>query len=335
MIDNRIPIDAVITWVDGNDEQHQKKRLKVLEEETGAIRNELKTGRDPTRFMDNGELYFCIQSIRTFLPWIRTIHLVTDNQRPGFLTPELQKNYNIRIVDHKKVLASYEWALPVFNSRTIETALWRIPGLAPHFIYFNDYFVITRELSPDDFFIGEKVVLLGEWSTITRYGAVRMKCNNWATLLAKNLLGITRSMHLLLQIRSARLAGFTGQYFRVPHIPHPIRTETLRSWFDKHPNLFKKNIAYKFRNVDQFSAINLAHHIEIKEQRAVLKAVDEFVMINGEMDFGFTLKIKLSKIENSGTKFVCLHGLEKFKDSHLNRIKVTLNKQIKGIHDHV
>lgn len=325
MSNNDTSIDAVISWVDGSDHEHRQKRLRALEAETGVPQNQIATAKDPTRFLDNGEIYFCIHSIRKFIPWIRRIYLVTDNQKPEFLTPEVQKQLNIHIVDHTEIFAGYEWALPVFSSRTIETALWRIPDIAPRFIYFNDDFVLTRPLPREEFFTNGSVVLRGKWSRATRYGNLRMKVNDFATHAARRFLGITRSMHLLLQIRSARLAGIDGHYFRMPHVPHPIRTETLHHWFDQHHDLFKKNIAYKFRNSDQFSALFVAHHLEIQNGRAELRDANDHIMINGEMDIGVSLHRKLNQIERRNVGFVCLNGMEKFKERHRQYIKQTLD----------
>jgi hypothetical protein len=320
MVENEKQIDAVITWLDGSDLQHREKRQKTLEQESGKQENELTTGRDKTRFIDNGELKYCISSIKKFAPWIRKIHLVTDNQTPDFLTPELQKNLNIDIVDHKDIFKSHEWALPTFNSRTIETALWRIPGLASRFIYFNDDFIITKPVTPDDFFRDEKVVLRGKWNSIREYGPLRMKLNQWFSFAVKKFLGITRSMHLLLQIRSAQLAGFSDKYFRAPHVPHPIRTDTLSRYYAEHPTQFKENIKYRFRNTDQFSSIYLANHLEIKKNQAEFKPPDDFMMINGETDFSIMINRKLKKITNSDVKFVCVQGFEKFEEKHRKNI---------------
>ena len=224
-------IDAVITWIDGSDENHRKKRVKTLGKTTNLKGNSLPTGRDKTRFVDNGELRYCIASIRKFAPWIRTIHIITDNQVPDFITPEIQENHNINIVDHKEIFEAYEWALPTFNSRTIETALWRIHDLADRFIYFNDDFIITKPVKPSDFFQGNSVILRGSWKSMKNYGPLRIQMNNSISFVAKKLFGITRSMNLLLQIRSAQLSGLQNKYFRVPHVPHPIQTETLRNFF--------------------------------------------------------------------------------------------------------
>ncbi|WP_234567361.1 stealth family protein [Rhodohalobacter sp. 614A] len=314
-------IDAVIAWVDGNDRNHHKKRLDTFRKVSEKEEHSLPTSFDNTRFRDNGELRYCISSIIKFAPWIRNIYVVTDNQVPGFLTPEIQDRYNIHIVDHKDIFESYEWALPTFNTRSIETALWRIPGLAPRFIYFNDDFVITNPVTPEDFFVEGKVVLRGHWDPISTYGPGRLMLNDVGSVVAKNVLGITRSMHLLLQIKSAELAGFSEQYFRIPHVPHPIVTDTLKTFFTKNPELFEENIQYRFRNRDQFSAIFLAHHLEIKEDNAVLRDAGDSLMLNGEIDFLPLINLKLKKIKGDRILFVCLQGLEKFNKYYRQKIE--------------
>ena len=319
-------IDAVITWVDGDDLSHQEKRLKILGKTVKREKNELPTGRDNTRFTNNGELEYCIASIRKFAPWIHTIHLVTDNQVPDFLTPEVRKKERINVVDHTVIFKSHEWVLPTFNSRTIETALWRIPDLAPRFIYFNDDVIITKKVKPEDFFAGDKVKLRGRWRTMSNYGRVRMNLNNMVSVFVKKVFGITRSMHLLLQIRSAKLAGFDRHYFRSPHVPHPIRTDTLKDFFKKNPFLFEANIKFRFRNMDQFSSINLANHLEIKNGNAILRDADDNIMINSEMDFSATIHKKLKKMDRREARFVCLQGFESFNEDHRERITQTLDR---------
>jgi hypothetical protein len=321
-------IDAVITWVDGSDEDHYKKKLKVLKQHGPRKDNELQTGRDQTRFINNGELKYCIRSIRKFAPWINKIYLVTDNQEPSFATEKFKKKNNLVVIDHKQIFSSYEWALPTFNNRTIESGLWRIPGLADHFIYFNDDFIITKRVKPEHFFLDGKVVLRGRWNSIQNYGPFRIKINEVASFLAKKILGITRSMHLLLQINSAKLAGFTKSYFRSPHVPHPVNKKTLEAFFTENPEKFEENIKYKIRNMNQFSSIFLAHHLEIAKENAVLKNPDDYLMINGETDFVFLLDIKLRKISNQKVRFLCLQGLELVKKKQLKKIKRTLKKDL-------
>ncbi|MFU8861072.1 MAG: stealth family protein [Cyclonatronaceae bacterium] len=325
MADYYTQIDAVITWVNGNDPEHLSKRRKYAL--TGGEHNrwEVPTGRDDTRFTDNGELEYCIHSIREFAPWIRRIHLVTDNQIPPFLTPELRRELNVQIVDHRQIFAGFKYALPTFNTRTIETALWRIPNLADHFIYFNDDFILTGHVDPSDFFSAHKVVLRGNWNTITSFSPVIVELNRLFSLFLKKLFGITRSMHLLLQMKSARFAGFEKRYFRVPHIPHPVRTRTLERFFSRHPELFEKNIRFRFRNTGQFSAIFLAHHLEISRNNAILMASCEHILINGELDTSIMLNRKLNLIKDGHVRFVCLQGFENFRDEQQSQIRHLLD----------
>jgi len=133
-----IPIDAVIAWVDGADPVHKAKRAAALQKLREKSDLPIAAGIANTRFHDNGELRYCIASIKKFAPWIRTIYIITDNQVPRFRNENFLQGLDIRIVDHKDIFRSYEWALPTFNSITIETAMWRVPELSESFIYFND-----------------------------------------------------------------------------------------------------------------------------------------------------------------------------------------------------
>lgn len=322
-------IDAVITWVDGNDPHHRKRRNKALQKLDAVEGNPLSTGTGETRFIDNGELRYCLASIRTFAPWIRNIYLVTDNQKPAFLTDQLLEELSIVIIDHKVLFRDFEWALPTFNSRTIETALWRIPGIAPRFIYFNDDFIVTAPVSPDHFFENGKVVLRGKWNKVIQYNAFRMSVNKLVTFLAGRLLGITRSMHLLQQIRSASLAGFDKRYFRTPHVPHPVYTATISGFFEQNPETFNENIKYPFRDTNQFSSIFLSHHLEIRKENAILKNEDEYMMINGEMDLSRTILKKLNKIKNQEVSLVCLQGMEKVDENLFNQLESHLKQLFK------
>ncbi len=316
-------VDAVITWVDGSDPDHRKKWKKYKKKNPSAD-NELSTGRDKTRFVDNGELEYCLCSIRKFAPWIRKIYLITDNQRPDFLDEPFRVENNVSIVDHQTIFDTYEWALPTFNSRTLESMLWRIPDLSNHFIYFNDDFVLTKPVRKSDFFRDGHIVLTGEWKPIKNYGFLRLKMNEWVSSIAKRVFGITRSMNLLLQINSARLAGFSSNYFKCPHVPHPIRRKTLSDFFEANPLLLSENIQYKFRNLDQFSAIYLANHLEIDKKKVIFGNEHDYMMLNGEMEIKMTFESKINKIKNQDVRFLCIQGLERFSDSQRNKLDLIL-----------
>jgi len=328
--DAKGPIDAVVTWVDGTDPVHQRKRERVLKQGKYIPEKQrtLPTGTHTTRFQHSGELFYCLQSIRTFAPWIRRIYLVTDNQRPDFLDTHRELCENLHLVNHTTIFEGYESALPTFNSRTIETALWRIPGLASRFIYFNDDFVLASATHVTDFFRDEGVVLRGGWARIAHFGPVRMWLNDVATVVAKRALGITRSMNHLLQMRSAELAGFDDTYFDVPHVPHPLRRDVLRRFFESNEQLFEENIQHRFRSTDQFSAVYLAHHLEIAGGHAELRDPSRATMINGELRIPFVLQRTLRRIAAGDYTFVCLQGFERFSERTRDTIKDVLDARM-------
>jgi len=320
------PVDAVITWVDGDDPGHRRKRLLALNEDAAVKKLPISSRGDDTRFLDNGELRFCIASIRRFAPWVRNIYLVTDAQRPDFLTEEVREKLQVVLVDHTDIFVDFEWALPSFNSRTIETALWRIPGLSGKFIYFNDDFVITAPVRPEDFFIGDKIVARGAWNRMSAHGRWYMFVSRLANYLSKKLLGITRTMHLLLQIRSAELAGFSGKYFRVDHVPHPVHKPVLESFFLQNPGLFERNIRYRFRDIEQFSAIYLAYYLKIAQEEAVLVPPDDVMMVHGEMDRPLWLNRKIRRIERHKVRFLSLQGMEKMDAGYRQQLEKVLTE---------
>ena len=160
------PIDVVVAWVDGNEPTHKQKMQPYLQ--NFAYIPEFVAS--PTRYNSCGEIFFCVASILRFAPFIRQIFIVTDEQKPP-IDEFIQQNFPtntipIKIVDHRVIFKGYEQHLPTFNSRSIETCLFRIPDLSNNFIYFNDDFFLVRPTQPSDFFIDNKSVAYGHWRSI-------------------------------------------------------------------------------------------------------------------------------------------------------------------------
>ena len=82
----------------------------------------------------------------------------------GFL--ELDK---IRIVDHRAIFRDHLEALPTFNSRSIEAMLYRIPGLAEQYVYFNDDMSLIKPVGPEHFFGPNGPVLRGYYDVMPHY----------------------------------------------------------------------------------------------------------------------------------------------------------------------
>lgn len=142
------PVDAVITWVDAADPAWRRRRDRAARAATASGRD---TGVDlaDNRYRDRGELRHCLRSIAAYAPWIRHVFLVTDDQAPRWLDTDHPR---ITVVDHRELLTEPD-APEVFNSHAIESRLHRIPGLAEHFVYFNDDILLGRPQRPQDYFL--------------------------------------------------------------------------------------------------------------------------------------------------------------------------------------
>lgn len=139
---NKIDIDLVYLWVDGNAPKWQAKKKAF----TGKT-DENSDINCKGRFFDNDELKYSLRSVEKYAPWIRNIFIVTDEQTPKWLNTE---NPKIKIVDHKEILPPQ--SLPCFNSSVILHFLCKIPGLSEHFLYADDDMFFNKNVTKSTFF---------------------------------------------------------------------------------------------------------------------------------------------------------------------------------------
>jgi len=125
----QFPIDVVYMWVNDDDPQWRSRRDAAA---TSLSDGEERAGDQ--QFRQHDELRYSLRSIAAFAPWVRRVYLVTDGQRPDWLSDD---DDAIRVVDHKDFWSDPD-QLPVFNSHAIASQLHRIEGLAEHYIVVND-----------------------------------------------------------------------------------------------------------------------------------------------------------------------------------------------------
>lgn len=311
-------IDAVITWVDGEDELHKLKKSPYLKDL--KILNYKKLG---TRFNQVGEIKFVVDSILKFAPYIRTIFIVTDNQTPNFLKEtNAKEDYpNVQIVDHTIIFKGYEKYLPTFNSLSIETMLTKIPDLAEHFIYFNDDIFLIRESKPTDFFRNGIPVLRGKW---THYDY-----KIWYKIIYRKILifigkkdkfkswGFKKG-----QQNIAQKLGFK-KYFRFHHAPYSMRKSTLNNYFIENQEIKELNIKYRFRKPKQYIAQSLANHLEIKNNTCVLTNDYQLVYFGSYKKPFLWYKFVLGLTKKHENKlFLCLQSLDQCPP---NKLKYLIN----------
>ncbi|MFJ9539889.1 stealth family protein [Streptomyces sp. NPDC101225] len=140
--DIAFPVDAVYTWVDGNDPAWKQRKAQAKGEVYHA------ESASDARFISRDELRYSVRSLHLFAPWIRNVYIVTDDQVPPWLREDLP---GVRVATHREIFRDRS-VLPVFNSHAIESQLHHIEGLAEHFLYFNDDMFMGRPVAPHAFF---------------------------------------------------------------------------------------------------------------------------------------------------------------------------------------
>lgn len=133
-------IDFVIPWVDGDDPLWQVEKNRFQEDKVND-------SNSVNRFRDWGLLPFWFRAIEKYTPWVNKIHFVTWGHLPKFLDTD---NPKLHVVNHCDFIP--EEYLPTFSSHAIELNIHRIPGLAEHFVYFNDDTFVLRPMQESSFF---------------------------------------------------------------------------------------------------------------------------------------------------------------------------------------
>lgn len=320
-IQTPLEIDAVILWVDGDDPAHRAKRLKYLEDT-----NFHQEGMIETRFRSIGEIDYCAISILKFAPFIRKIHIITDAQTPPILKRlhhlprEWQKK--LHLVDHSTIFEGYEAHLPTFNSVSIESVMHRIPGLAEHFIEFNDDLFLIRQTTPEDFFIQGLPLHRGNWrkQPFIKELKRRIKKKVFTKIGRKYTLtpSFTRA-----QMNAARMAGYHYNFFRADHTPKPLRKSQIEGFFNKRVSVLEKNISHRSREASQFHLPSLACHLEFMHGTGLETENLALLYIKPEKLSRETVGEMLEKAESdSSIMFACFQSLD---DAPMEHVRTILN----------
>ncbi len=317
-------VDAVVTWVDGNDKIWQEKLNKYTE-----VKIDFKSKEQSVRYNSIGEIDIAIKSIIKFAPFIRNIFLVSDNQKPASFE-KLKKlaennNKNLLIVDHKIIFKDYEECLPCFNSCSIGSMLFRIPNLAEHFIIFNDDTFLMRETTVDDFFVNGYSIVRGDWKTYYENQTFRKLYYNTLSFFGvhkKNKVAGFKQF----QQTSAKLAGMS-KYVRRYHTPVSLRKSTLESFFNNN-ELLKSNVKHRFRNENQFIISSLSEHLELKNKSAHYTKDTQLTYFRSYKRSS-EVKLKLDKfLKDKNKLFMTFQSLEMADESTLEYILKWIDNRI-------
>jgi hypothetical protein len=291
-------VDAVITWVDGSDPAHKHKRDHYLTQAQTPLHD---NGINPHRWVCSDELNFCVRSIANHAPWVQRIWIVTDSQIPVLTSLPPEFAAKISIVDHHEIFAGCENVLPTFNSLSIETMLWRIPGLSEHFLYFNDDVFLTAPVTVADFFAANGPVLRGKWvdhSALAECGESRDE----ASLL-----------NHFNQINAAAMIGYTADHvFESAHVVHPMQRSVMAELFEAYAQECVRNAGFRFRCTEQFLPQSLHNHACLASgNAAILDTRDYLHVAVGALDQWSVGDVHayLGRAERHEIKFLCVNDL--------------------------
>lgn len=255
-------IDAVITWVDGNDANFINRKNQYQKTEPKNQYSAEEFGEH--RYIDAGEIEYALNSILRNAPFIKTIYIVHCQTR---LVEKLLANITpkgceekIKSVHHSVIYEGYEEYLPTFNSLSIETMLHRIPGLSEKYIYFNDDFLLLRETCPTDFFKQNIPISSGY---LARPKSIPVRYDSYKAMSSKTVGFVIPMKNIIKAIK-----GSDNDFFvRLYHSPYVFRKSTLVNFFKENDRALRENIIHKFRSYDQFSTAALAATLEYRKER--------------------------------------------------------------------
>ncbi|WP_427165673.1 stealth family protein [Streptomyces sp. C1-1] len=228
--DIAFPVDAVYTWVDGNDPAWQRRKAQAKGEVYHA------ESASDARFISRDELRYSVRSLHLFAPWIRNVYVVTDDQVPAWLREDVP---GLRIATHREIFRDRS-VLPVFNSHAIESQLHRVEGLAEHFLYFNDDMFVGRPVAPHAFFTPSGTARyfpsrnrIPQGPVVETDTPVDAACKNNRTLLMKRF----------------------GRVITQPmeHIPYALRRSAMEEAERDFPEAWARTAASRFRAMTDLS----------------------------------------------------------------------------------
>lgn len=297
------PIDIVLCWVDGDAPEMKVKREAFL---SGSVEKRQESIGGDTRYRNIGEIKYCIASINIFASFIRKIFIITDRQQPD-IAPYLEdlsinNPIPVEIVDHSVIFNGYEEYLPTFNSRSLETLLWRIPDLSEKFILMNDDFAFIDRVSPEDFFIGSKSICYGDW-----YPTL------WAELLRAlkpKKKGIKQVGFKDSMLNALKIMGGGCRFICLSHTPRALKKSFYEDFFAKNNELVIRNIRDKFRTAEQFNSQELFYLHEYKEGRCIVRPAREYAHYLKPRRRKDYIENKIKKFSKEKRLFLCMNSLD-------------------------
>ncbi|MDE6158802.1 MAG: Stealth CR1 domain-containing protein [Bacteroidaceae bacterium] len=300
-------IDLVYLWVNGNDPVWQAKHDAY----TGRVKSAVDINCKG-RYADNEELRYSLRSVEMNAPWVRHIYIVTDNQVPAWLDTSSPK---VSIVDHRDILPAE--CLPCFNSVIIEYFIYRIPGLAEHFLYANDDTFINRPITEADFFSADGL-------PIVRLRRKRFRRLRWfwkTYVCRKPLSNYRATVALAAQLVNRKY----GKYYNA--MPHHCMDAYLKSDYrhvieEVMRDEVRANLKNHIRSERDIQRVVFSY-ILLAEKRGQLRYVGESESIN----VAIHRRSKYELLDTCRPLFFCLNDSESAGDDDRATAKALMEKR--------
>lgn len=231
MSDTETQIDVVYLWVNSNDKKWQNKRRNSFDIFLNNDKDNIALyANTDGRFRDNGELIFNLRCLENFFPKHGHVYIVTDEQRPAWLT----QNKNVTIIDHKDIIPNK--VNSIFASANIESYIHHIPNLSENFFYLND-----------DIFFGMPVDKQWWFDKELKYFYDNEPHDEYSELQSMLLSPINASIQSKLWLKE-KYKNYKHQNIALAHAPRPYKKSLLFKIEREAIDLFNKVRSTNFRS---------------------------------------------------------------------------------------
>lgn len=234
------PVDAVYSWVDGSD-PHWRSRYRAAHHRHGILNAQ---AANDDHYLDHDELRYSLRSLHLYAPWLRHIYLVTDGQVPRWMDVPQP---GLTVLSHRELFGDHA-TLPTFNSNAIESVLHQIPGLAEHFLYFNDDVFLGRPVLPGTFF---------HPNGLTKFFPSRVAQIDLGDPAYSDA-PVTAAAKNNRRVIARRFGRVITQ--KMKHTPHPLRRSVLAEICAAASEELAETRRHQFRHPGDLSIASALHH---------------------------------------------------------------------------
>jgi len=284
-IKDNLPIDMVISYVNGNDINYINKKNDFIK------KNNINLEYHPEiRSVNIDEIKYCVSSVLKFIPWIRKIFIITNDQIPP-IKKELIDSGKVIIINQNNIIDNKY--LPTFNSDVIESYMHKIDDLSEIFLYNNDDMFNTDYIMRRDIYEingGDiRLKINGKFKKrnyINNQGEYARRILFTANFLEKNFSGIKL---------------YNNHHTRI------LRKSTLSLVENKFPDLLDSMRKNNFRNVGYiqylFFVTNIDNYLHKNNISSDYRDILELHLNDKIYD-----KTMFNRVDK-GYKFLCLNSM--------------------------